>query len=143
MEYNYITERYEKQIEYYSSKCIECRKKYHFWPVTSIICSALIPVITLGIDLNFVCKILVALLGSVSTICSSILLHFRYQELWFRYRNTHSELKAEYEQYRSGIGSYKSLEDKDSIAIFAESCEKIIEQEHSSWKAVYSKSNVL
>lgn len=140
MEYDYITERYKKQMEYYSSKSKSYQKKYHFWSVMSIVCSALVPVVTLGTDLCFIFKLLVALLGSVSTICSSILLHFRYQELWLRYRNTYSELEAEHEQYSTRIGSYKSLDAETAITLFAESCEKIIAQERASWKAVYSES---
>lgn len=139
MNYDYISERYEPQMEYYSSKSVECRRKYHFWSVTSIVCSALVPVVALGTDLNFVSKVVVALLGASTTICSSILLHFRYQELWFRYRNTHNSLQGEHEQYSARIGAYKLLDDEAAISLFAEKCEQIMEQEHTAWKAVYDK----
>ena len=75
-------------------------------------------------------KYIIALLSALVSISSSILLLKRAKDRWIGYRTTYEQLKKEKILFELGAGSYG---DKN-IQVFAERCEKIMQDEHSLWK---------
>ena len=69
---NYVIGRIMPQMEWYSSKGGECKKKYYRWMASSILLGALIPVVSVFADGAVWTKVLLAALGSAVTDRKSV-----------------------------------------------------------------------
>ena len=68
---NYVFDRLMPQMEWYSGKGKECKKKYYRWMGVSILLGALIPVVSVFADGAVWVKALLAALGSAVTACNA------------------------------------------------------------------------
>lgn len=136
----YISERIEKQINWYDKKSISCQKKYKYYSIVSIISTSSIPIILLFSDFNeFGVKVVVALLGSISSILGSLLTLNNYQGLWIKYRNTCELLNRELYLFKTSSGKYFAC--TNSTENFISNCENIMSFEHDYWFEVSSSSS--
>lgn len=127
---DYINERLNQQMQYYKDKCKKLQGEFYSLSIISITVNALIPVLSIAVDSFHLMKYIIALLSALVSISSSILLLKRTKDRWIGYRTTYEQLKKEKILFELGAGSYG---DKN-IQVFAERCEKIMQDEHSLWK---------
>lgn len=139
----YVTERYEKQMKFYSEASAKNQKKYKKFQWILIILSALTPVIAAlnGLSIKLATgsqpvplnlSLLVVIISSVVAILTTGLKTFNYQELWITYRATYEKLKPEIHYYHFNVGDYgKPGVDKESL--FVSRIEALLDSEHTQW----------
>jgi len=128
----YLENRYQKQMDYYSRSSGKNQKKYRNFQWILIILSAITPVLAAldWVALNL--QIVVVLISAIVAILTSGLKTFQYQELWVNYRATYEQLKPEIHYYNFGVGPYGTAGvDKESL--FVTRIETILDKEHQGW----------
>jgi len=128
----YLENRYQKQMDYYSRSSGKNQKKYRNFQWILIILSAITPVLAAldWVALNL--QIVVVLISAIVAILTSGLKTFQYQELWANYRATYEQLKPEIHYYNFNVGPYGEAGiDKESL--FVTRVESILDKEHQGW----------
>jgi len=130
-EEEYIKERLEDQIEWYSKKASK-NKLYNNWFKTLIIIlSATIPFVV-GIEFNeTVRNVVLSAIGVVITILSGLSGLLKFQEKWTEYRTTSETLK--HEKYLFKAKAFPYCEEKEPYKLLVARIEDIISREHSMW----------
>lgn len=130
---DYISERLEPQMKYYSKRSKSLRKEYLTLSIIIVIVNATIPVISIGLDSVGPLKYIVALLSSMASILSSVLLIRKTKDTWIEFRMTYEKLKKEKVLFETHTGKYKDAQYDD----FVLSCEEIMESEHKLWRELH------
>ena len=126
---DYLTNRYQQQIDWYDSKSSSNQRTYKFFQVLVIVLSFSTPVIiALSYDSS---KIIAIVISFLVAILSSVTATFKFYENWINYRTTCESLRKEKYYYDFGIGPYKGIADKKSL--FVERVEDLISKEHTKW----------
>lgn len=131
---HYIENRLQGQMNYYHSACMHLQKEYNWLSILNIITTAIIPVFTLAIDDMDFFKYIVAVLGAVASVFTSILLLHKTKENQVNYRSTYETLKIERIYYTYGIEKYKEINNGERQELFIETCETIMKGEHRTWE---------
>lgn len=139
MNEQYISERLNPQISYYDTKSITAKGKYYALSVGNIALTASIPFITMFSDDFPDVKYLIAAVGAVASVLSSVLLLKKHKEIWLEYRATCEVLRSELELYRHSAGVYKTLPVAERDSHFVDRCEEIMCSEHTSWASRMKK----
>ncbi len=131
----YIVERVIGQIDWYNKKSSGNQKSYKTAMILSIAISALIPIVTICIDLFAVpwMKIAITALSSAVTAITAINALCNYRELWIGYRTNCELLKSELHKYLIGIALSRSAEEKQDFALFMRKCESLLTKEYKYW----------
>lgn len=138
-EYNYIEERVQGQLNYYHNTCKKLQRYNRIFTITSIVVTAIIPVISL-LNVTF-SALIVAILGALASICTSISFFEKYKDRWLQYRTTQERLKSELAKYKTHSCYYKSCDPEESKNLFVENCETILEHEHFEWAEIMNKEH--
>lgn len=128
----YLENRYQKQMEYYSKTSAKNQDKYKNFQWVLIVLSALTPVLAALDGKWFSLQIAVVITSAIVAILTTGLKTFQYQELWVNYRATYEQLKPEIHYYNFNIGPYGG-EGIDKESLFVTRIEKILDQEHQGW----------
>lgn len=123
-------------MDYYSKKSSQSRKEYYWMSTILIVINAVIPILSLGIESTGIQKYIVAALGSAATIISSVLMLRKPKDLWIKYRSTNEKLKKEKILFETSSGKYKDGSEEE----FIQTCEAIMESEHTAWEDLYRSS---
>ena len=126
----YIKERLDPQIEWYSKKSKHCQKLYKTIQIIEIILAATIPLLSGYSDI---------LLISI-TILESIAKLNKYHEYWIQYRSTCEILKYQKHIYLTSSAPYNK-EDESVDNLFVRNIEQIISSENNQWKSINTKTN--
>ncbi len=140
---DYLKNRYEDQMNYYSKKASENRDKYRKYQWALIILSALTPVIAaldsipiklefIHLDVSLQTKMIVVTISAIVAILTTGLKTFNYFELWVTYRRTNEELKREIYYYNFYVGPY-GVPDINRESLFVMQVENILDKEHGQW----------
>lgn len=138
---NYLAERYQKQMAYYSKASAKNQKIYKRFQWLLIVLSALAPVVAGLSNIKeleavlppfFKLNIVVVVVSSAVAILTTGLKTFNYHELWVTYRSTYEKLKPEIHYYHFNIGPY-GADGVDKEAIFVNRVELILGSEHDQW----------
>ena len=125
----YIENRVIAQIKWYDSKAVRLQRTYKTLLISVAILTAMVPVLTFLSDLLII-KIIIALMGSSSSVMSYIISINSYKELWLRYRCNCELLKSELHKYLCCADTSKN----DNFDAFVEKCEDCLTSEFLSWK---------
>lgn len=137
---NYIQNRILQQMEWYSRKSSENKRKYFFWMTSAIILGAMIPVASVFADGAIWVKALIATLGATVAACNSYISLHNYKDLWFTYRNTREVLLRILYSYFFDAGVFKKIEEyREKDAILIELCEETLSQEVGDWFSLVKK----
>lgn len=127
---NYIKNRVENQINWYSKKATENKKRYHFSQIVIIIAAALIPIINV-IDLaTMEIRLFSSILGTIVIAITGIIQLKKYHENWIMYRSTEEALKKEKYTYENDAGAYSGLNDDERHRLLVEKIESIISNQN-------------
>ncbi|KPU45568.1 hypothetical protein OXPF_08010 [Oxobacter pfennigii] len=125
----YLVENYK----YYDEKSIIYKRNYYILTVSSIVLSALIPLISLFIEIYPFFKYLIAFLGSAASIMTALNAHYRFHEKWIEYRSAAEDLKCHKYLFETQSLPYKGKY-KDELLL--SNVYSIVKAEHISWKSL-------
>ena len=130
-EKDYLNNRLNNQIKWYSDKSRKNKKYYYTLTILQIISAACIPFLVsqISTDDNQL-KILVEMIGIIVVITSGIMSAFRFNELWTSYRTTAETLKHEKYLFLSNAEPYQN---EGNYPILVKRVESLISKEHSIW----------
>lgn len=129
----YIEERLNNQIQWYSQKSQHAQKMYKSFQITEIIIAATIPLLS-GYTTDYVIiAIIVGVLGAIIAIIETISKLFKWHENWIEYRTTCELLKYHKYLYLTQSSPYNPAEETiDNL--FVQNIEDIISSENNQWK---------
>ena len=123
----YIEERLNNQIQWYSQKSQHAQKMYKIFQVTEIIIAAAIPLLSGYATDCITIAIIVGILGAIIAIIETISKLFKWHENWIEYRTTCELLK--YHKYLYLTQSSPYIDN-----LFVKNIEDIISSENNQWK---------
>ncbi|MBS1807870.1 MAG: DUF4231 domain-containing protein [Acidobacteria bacterium] len=127
----YLQQRVEDQINWYSKKSRRNKRAYHWLRVAEISAAALIPFLTGYINgQENQLKLIVGLLGLGIAIISGLLALYRFQENWLQYRTTNEVLRRERFCFLTQIAPYNT---EQAFSLFVQRIESILSEENSGW----------
>nr|DAZ22189.1 MAG TPA: Protein of unknown function (DUF4231) [Caudoviricetes sp.] len=140
-ESDYLNSRLNEQIEYFDKKSISMKKKYFSFEIISIILSSAIPIVTLiNPSPPSYYDIAIAILGTCTTIISSIVSLKSYNNEWLQCRSVCENLKHHKYLFINNCEPYNLDDNITNKTLLVNNCEKIILSDLSDWKT-YSSSN--
>jgi len=128
----YLENRYQKQMEYYSKSSGKNQKRYKYFQWILIVLSAITPVLAAVDWKEFNIQVVVVIVSAIVAILTTGMKTFQYQELWVNYRATYEQLKPEIHYYNFSIGPYGGS-GIDKEALFVSRVETILDKEHQGW----------
>lgn len=138
----YIEQRLDDQINWYSKKSSFCQKKHKLWQVIKVIAALLITTLSLwatkalpietndAVQYTFNMSHVIAILGALIVFIESFVKIFDYEKLWIQYRGTAERLKREKLLFQTGSKPYHT---KDAFILLVQQCENIMEKEVQGW----------
>ena len=134
----YIEERLNNQIQWYSQKSQHAQKMYKIFQVTEIIIDSAIPLLSGYATDCITIAIIVVILGAIIAIIETISKLFKWHENWIEYRTTCELLR--YQKYLYITKSAPYNDEPESIDnIFVRNIENIISSENNKWKNINIK----
>lgn len=142
----YLTERVDKQIQWYSLKSQRYKTIFYGLIIIQLFTASLLPIIPSFLDfydsnnslLNNM-KLFLSLSGAVIFIVSGLLNFGRFRENWLKYRKTAEILKQE--KYTFLTNSYP-YENSDNFKKFVKTIEEIVSKENLEWENTYKNMNL-
>ena len=131
----YLKERYQDQIEWYSKKSSENKRYYQWFQWIIIVISTSLPGLILIIPAKW--EFITVLFSAVLAITTSALKIFKFQENWLNYRMIAEALEREQHYYNAGAIEYTTAKDKKQL--FVERVEALISRENSLWMVLHKK----
>lgn len=135
----YITERLDPEIKWYSTKSSINQKRYKTCQIIEIILATLIPLLS-SYSSNKYIAFIVGLFGAVIAIIESISKLYKFHENWIQYRTTAEMLKHEKYLYITHSHPY-TLTEETIDNIFIRNVEEIISSESKSWNQLNTGEN--
>jgi len=137
----YIKERVENQIKWYSGKSSTCQKKYKVWQVIKVIAALLITTLSLwaekevfGVKMTYV----VAILGAFIIFIESFIKIYDYKKLWAQYRMASENLNREKLYFETKSEPYDGSE---PFKLFVQNCENIMKGENQGWEEILAEED--
>lgn len=129
----YISQRLDDQISWYSGKSSSCQTRYNTLRVTEIIAAALIPFLS-GMGERILCgPWIVGALGVMIALAAAAGSLFKYHENWIQYRVTSEQLKHEKFLFATCSGPY---EDPARFQLLVQRVEALISKEAATWAQI-------
>lgn len=128
---DYLRERVEDQINWYSQKSSKNKCCYYTIKITEIILGLLVSIISLFLK-ESILKIIVTTLSLSTTTLNGLLFFLNCQENWTEYRKTSEILKHEKYMFLASAGVY-NIDETERYKLFVERCETIISSENINW----------
>ncbi|GGO79786.1 hypothetical protein GCM10011348_14970 [Marinobacterium nitratireducens] len=126
----YIAERVDSQISWYSSRSRQAQLRFKWLRGFEIAAAASIPLLAgFGRDVLPV-DIVVAVLGALIALASALVSLNQYQENWIEYRTCAESLKHEKFLFLTGAEPYGS---DAAFSLFVNRIEALISKENRSW----------
>ncbi|MGE9941112.1 DUF4231 domain-containing protein [Bariatricus sp. SGI.161] len=137
----YIEERLDPQIQWYSKKSSINQKRYKISQIFEIVLATLIPLLSSYSDIKLIAFI-VGLFGSIIAIIESISKLYKFHENWIQYRTTAEMLKHEKFLFLTHSAHYQISEDTIE-SIFIQNIEDILSSESKNWNQLNTKDESL
>lgn len=127
---DYLEQRVEDQLKWYSAKSTTNKNHYYRLQIFALIAAALIPVIILSNDSGYA-RIAVAIIGALTAVVSGVLSLYQYREQWMDYRTTAESLKREKFLFLCKAAPYNNTQ---AFSLFVNNVESIIIDENKGWR---------
>lgn len=126
----YLQQRLEDQIDWYSNKSSLCQCRYKVIRIVEIVASAIIPLLSgMGEKVPYGPWI-IGLLGVTIAIATAVSSLFKYHENWIQYRSTSEALKHEKFLFLAGAAPYDG---ENSFHVLVQRVEGLISNENTTW----------
>jgi hypothetical protein len=126
---NYLKNRYENQINWYSNSASRNKGFYIFFQWSVIILSVSLPVLIASVPNSW--QWVIIILSILLAIGTAGLKTFKFQENWINYRTISETLKKEKHYYDAELDEYAQASDKE--ALFVDRIESVISRENTLW----------
>lgn len=127
--FNYVNDRLEPQLEYYSKRAKTNKKLYYFFSTLSILLSIVIPFLAGKVErLDSEYVSIIGLLALFLSAFNVIVYHFRFREKWIKYRTVNESLKHQKYKYLAKVESFAG---NDADKILVEKVESLISIDNS------------
>jgi len=140
---NYVKERLDDQIGWYSKKSVSFKCWHERISVSSIVLGALVALIPALVLFNSNFKelsiLISGILGAIIVIIQAIDKLKKYKELHIQYRHTCERLKHEKYMFQYRAGDYISGDSRKLEGLFIERCESIMFTEVGNWASLNEK----
>jgi len=134
----YLSSRVDDQINWYSKRSGQLKKRYRRLKGLTIVVGGLIPVcIALSDRFGDLFKYLAGIFGALISIFEGISGMLKDKETYLAYRAASEALLREKMQYQSASGRY--AEAANRFIVFVEACENIMAGENAQWVSVQLK----
>ena len=126
----YLNNRLEEQLKWYSNKSQTNQKWYKRLRLTEIISASLIPFLAAMKDTIPYSAWVIGSLGVVIAVSAAAGSLYKFQENWIQYRTTVEQLKHEKFLYLANVKPYDS---ENKFPLLVERVEGLISKENSYW----------
>lgn len=133
----YINDRLNDQIRWYSNKSSSAQQIYKILRLISIVLSASIPLIIGLVSINDLWQYVIGIMGVIITVIEGWLSLAKYHENWIEYRSISEFLKHEKYMYLTKTGIYRN---DDNFKYLVERVENIISKENINWSNMNKNS---
>ncbi len=140
-ETNFIKERLDPEIEWYSKKATENKSKFHGYQIVLIVVGVLIPIINVIDFAPLETRIISAILGGTIAGIIGLLQLKKYHENWISYRSTEEALKKEKYTFENSAGQYSGLSDDEKLKLLVENVESIISSQNVTFFITHRKGS--
>ena len=134
---DYIQQRLNDQISWYSKKSSINQKKHKYWQVTKIVAALLITTLSIIVDRLNGITIIIGILGAFVVFAESFVRIFNYEHLWLQYRTTSERLKREKLLFQTKSKPYQG---DDAFELLVQQCEAIMQNEVQGWAGLFDKA---
>jgi hypothetical protein len=129
-EKDYLSERLDDQINWYSQKSTYCKNWHKSLRVVEVVAAALIPFLSgMGSEVLYSSWITGGL-GLLIAVCAASSGIFKFHENWIQYRATSEQLKHEKYLFLARATPYS---DQDAFRVLVHRVEGLISKENSTW----------
>lgn len=136
-ESDYIQQRLEDQIGWYSDKSAWNQARYKWLRLTEICSAAVIPFLS-GMGDRVPCGAwVIGTLGVLIALAAAAGSLFKFHENWIQYRTTAEQLKHEKFLFLTGTRPY---DDEERFSSLVQRIESLISKENSTWAQVAKKA---
>ena len=125
----YIEERLEAQINWYSEKATQAKRKFLLVSVANMVAATIIPFLS-GLASDSWVRISVGMIGVISATFAGLLTLFKWQENWLQFRATSEALKHEKYMFLTGCAPYDT---ENRLRALVQRVESMISRENSNW----------
>ena len=137
----YISDRVDSEIRWYSDKAKHCQKMYKRLQVVEIILASSIPLLAPYADKYTGVSFIIGLSGAIIAITGSISKLYKYHDNWIQYRTTCELLKSQKNLFLTSSYPYnEGTESKESI--FVKNIEAIMSAENAQWHSLNGTDDV-
>ncbi len=134
----YVQERLQDQIEWYSRKSSLNKKYYYVLKFCILAFSTAIPVISGFLDFSdTAARVIAGVLGSLIALLTGAISLFKFQEKWTHYRTTSETLKHHKYLFLTHTHPYTS--ESKAFQTLVNHVEAVISSENSEWDQVVNK----
>ena len=137
---DYLEQRLDNQIDWYSDKSSRCKVWYRSLRIIEIVAAAIIPLLS-GMDNLLYSNWIIGGLGMLIAISAATGSLFKYHENWIQYRATSEALKHEKFLFLGGSAPYDG---ENAFQLLVQRVEGLISKENTNWMvAVKSEPKVI
>ncbi len=137
----YLSERIQKQIDWFERKSATYKRWFYRLRIAIIVSGALIPLLVgyANGPLEWL-KYIAGFLGAVVAISEGILSLKRYRDLWSTYRLTAERLIRERWLYENRVTEEYQSDNETAYRHFVLRAEQIMASENEEWKSLLQQS---
>jgi len=139
-ESEYLQQRLEDQITWYSEKSTSCQWRYKVSRIIEIVSAAIIPFLSGMGDKIAYGSWIIGFLGVAIAITASIAALFKFHENWIQFRATAETLKHEKFLFLAQTSPYT---DDGRFHILVQRIEGLISNENSTWTQTFKSESKL
>lgn len=141
--YDFMTDRLDVQIKYYSKQSDKNKKKYFTSQTIIIVLGIIIPVVNFiaisGFGLTNLFLFISTILASVIGFTAALSQLNKHYETWLNYRSTLELLKREKSLYQNSAGGYFNLNEVDKKRAFVDRVEELLSSEHTKFFSTFQQ----
>lgn len=138
---DYLKDRVTKQRNYFSASAKKNKNGFMFISISKLFISLSIAILSPILGESSPGSIVVAILAAIVTFLDGIMFLKKYNENWINYRMTNEQLKKEECFFRTKSEKYFGLKEEESLDIFVQNIESIIQNTNQNWEKTTSKKD--
>ncbi len=136
-EEEYISDRLNDQIDWYSKKSQTNQKWFKGLRLLEIVAAAVIPFLAgIGTKLPYY-SVIIGALGVIIAVSAGLSALYKYHENWIEYRTTSETLKHEKYVFQTKCSPYNG---EDAFSRLVQRVEGLISKENSQWSRYAEKA---
>ena len=134
----YLKERLDDQINWYSVKSVSNQTKHKYWQVIKIIAALLITTLSLFVNKYPVMVYVIGVMGAFIVFIESYIRIYDFKKLWVQYRMTSERLKREKLLFQTKSEPYNI---EDPFQLLVQRGEAIMQNETQTWEELFAEKD--